>query len=160
MNFKVGDKVRVTEDEPNCSGLVKDEIVEIVTISRDGHSVLDQTFDLWIVDSKYLEPVSKDGGTKHDDGKPMLDLLSTEWMEGVGRVLTFGAKKYAPSNWRKGIAYSRLIAACMRHLFAFIRGEELDPESGEGHLYHASCCLMFLSEMARTRKDLDDRYKG
>ncbi len=62
-------------------------------------------------------------------------------------------------NWRGGITYSRLIGAALRHIFAILRGEDLDPESGLPHVHHASCCLMFLSAMMSHRKDLDDRWK-
>jgi hypothetical protein len=34
-------------------------------------------------------------GTKHDGGKPRMDLLSSAWLLGVGDVLTYGAKKYS-----------------------------------------------------------------
>lgn len=98
-------------------------------------------------------------GKKYDDGKPRLDLLSTTWLRGVGSVMGFGAKKYAANNWRGGIEYSRLIAAALRHITAFNDGEDLDPETGLSHIYHASCCLMFLGEFVEKRKDLDDRYK-
>lgn len=97
-------------------------------------------------------------GVKADGDKNRLDLLDVEWMEEVGQVLTFGARKYDAHNWRKGMQFSRLIAACMRHLFAFARGENNDPETGMSHLAHASCCLMFLWSHAKYRKaDLDDR---
>lgn len=100
------------------------------------------------------------GGTKHDKEKVQLDLLSSAWIMGVGDVLTFGAKKYAAHNWRKGIKLSRLLGACLRHIFAFLKGEDKDPETGISHLYHASCCLMFASELHETMPDIvDDRYK-
>lgn len=99
------------------------------------------------------------GGTKHDADKVQVELLSPTWLMGVGRVLTFGAKKYAAHNWRKGIALSRLLGACLRHILAYLGGEDHDPESGLPHLLHASCCLMFAYELSQTRPDLDDRYK-
>ncbi len=102
----------------------------------------------------------KEGGTKHDGGKPPMSLLDRQWLEGTAKVLAFGAQKYAAHNWRAGIAYSRLSDAALRHLMAFIDGEDIDLESGLSHLYHASCCLMFLSNMSETRPDLDDRYKA
>lgn len=98
-------------------------------------------------------------GLKHDKEKIQVELLSPTWLEGVGMVLTFGAKKYAAHNWRKGIQLSRLLGACLRHVLAFLRGEDKDPESGLSHLYHASCCLMFASEIHRTKPELDDRVK-
>lgn len=99
-------------------------------------------------------------GTKFDSGKPMLDLIDPLAIEGLAAVLTFGAKKYAAHNWRGGLSYSRLIAALLRHLFAILRGEDIDPESGLPHVDHVGCCWMFLSNMMKTRKDLDDRHKA
>jgi hypothetical protein len=99
-------------------------------------------------------------GTKHDQGKARMSLLDSSWLLGVAEVLTFGEKKYAANNWRKGISVSRLMDAAARHQAAFNDGEDLDPESGKGHLYHASCCLMFASWMIKNRPDLDDRYKS
>lgn len=97
-------------------------------------------------------------GMKYDSEKIQLELLSTKWLLGVGRVLTFGAKKYASHNWRKGIQQSRLLGASLRHILAYLDGEDLDQESGLSHLFHASCCLMFAAELKETRPDLDDRY--
>ena len=63
----------------------------------------------------------------------------------VGRVMTFGAKKYAPGNWTKvSDARARYFDALHRHLAAWAQGERLDPEFGLHHLAHASCCLLFL----------------
>lgn len=98
-------------------------------------------------------------GMKHDSEKVQLELLSSWWLFGVGKVLTFGARKYAAHNWRKGIQRSRLLGACLRHVLAYLGGEDNDPETGLCHLYHASCCLMFAAELHETRPDLDDRWK-
>ena len=95
---------------------------------------------------------------KHDDGKPRLDLLDRCFLEETARVLGFGADKYAPHNYKKGLAYTRLIAAAMRHIVAFNDGEDIDPESGLSHLAHAACCLQFLMWMKKNRTDMDDRY--
>jgi hypothetical protein len=96
-------------------------------------------------------------GTKHDSGKPMMDLLDPLAMEQLAKVLTFGAQKYAAHNWRKGIKQSRLIAALLRHTFAHMSGQNLDEESGLPHIAHAMCCCMFLLGLAN-RQDLDDRF--
>lgn len=106
-----------------------------------------------------LKPLTPTGH-KYDMDKNRVDLLDPEWMEGVGQVLTFGAKKYAANNWRGGILHSRLVGACLRHVFAFLRGEANDAESGLSHLLHASCCLMFLYWNTLHRKDLDDIWKN
>lgn len=101
---------------------------------------------------------SEPTGRKDDAEKIPLDLLDPLALEGIGRVLQFGAKKYARHNWRGGISWSRLIAACLRHLFAILRGELVDEESGLPHVDHAQCCLMFLSNMMKSRPDLNDLY--
>lgn len=98
-------------------------------------------------------------GVKHDSDKLPLDLLDPLALEGLAAVLQFGAKKYAAHNWRGGISWSRLVAALMRHTFAILRGELVDPESGLPHIDHVQCCSMFLSNMMKTRPDLDDLYK-
>ncbi len=101
-------------------------------------------------------------GLKFDGDKPRLDLISTRAMEGLGRVLGYGAlQKYGVNNWRKGMSWSRLVAAARRHLAAFNDGEDIDPESGLPHIDHVACCIMFLSEYGKHEKykRFDDRYK-
>ena len=98
-------------------------------------------------------------GKKDDQEKLRMDLLDSRWLFGVSKILTFGAKKYGEHNWRRGLAYSRLFAAVQRHLWAFNNGEDNDEETGDSHLLHASCCLMFLYFMRIHRPDLDDRQK-
>lgn len=95
---------------------------------------------------------------KFDQGKLPLDLVDPEFVEGVAAVLQFGAQKYAAHNWRKGMDWSRLMAATQRHLAEFAKGFEYDLESGESHLMHAACCLMFLHHMHRYRPDLNDLW--
>lgn len=98
-------------------------------------------------------------GQKNDSDKVRLELISeaAEW--GLAQVLTFGAKKYAADNWRKGLEWRRCLGAARRHLNAFARGEELDPESGLPHIDHAACEIMFLSEFQKAGSGQDDRFK-
>lgn len=110
--------------------------------------------------TKRYEAEKKSAGLKFDTGKPPFDLLSRQWLEGTAQVLAFGAKKYDRHNWRKGIQFSRLLGAALRHLLAFQDGEDLDPETGLSHIHHASCCLMFLSELQIKKPEMDDRYKS
>lgn len=98
-------------------------------------------------------------GLKYDADKPRMDLLDPTFTEGVSRVLTFGANKYAPNNWRNGIQYTRIISAIHRHLAAIQKSEDIDPESGEPHIYHIGCNVQFLGWMMQNRTDMDDRYK-
>lgn len=98
-----------------------------------------------------------DVGVKYDSQKTRFDLVDPEWEELLAEVMTFGASKYGDRNWEKGILVSRLYAASRRHIAAFIRGEDLDPESGKSHLAHANACLMMAWKMAEIHPELDDR---
>lgn len=112
-------------------------------------------------DVGYAQPGGRAAeGLKDDLTKPPMALLDPDYLEGVARVLGFGASKYSPNNWRGGINYSRLISAAYRHLGSINRGEDLDPESGLPHVYHLGCCNMFLAAMMKNRPELDDRWKG
>ncbi len=99
-------------------------------------------------------------GLKFDQNKPRMDLLTWEALKGLGNVMGFGATKYGDHNWRKGIKFSRIYAAALRHLLASLAGEDLDPESGLDHIDHLGACWMFLSTLKKTRPDLDDRFKN
>lgn len=78
---------------------------------------------------------------KNDQGKPDLSLISIELVEAVARVREFGSKKYARDNWKRGFKITRSCAAALRHIFSFLSGETLDPDSGLSHLAHAICSL-------------------
>lgn len=98
-------------------------------------------------------------GIKHDHDKADMSLLSSTALTKVAQVMTFGKRKYSAHNWRGGFAWSRPLAAALRHIVSYIGGEDKDPETGVSHLAHACCCLFFVLEFEETHKDLDDRYK-
>lgn len=102
------------------------------------------------------------GGSKLDAGKPQTDLIDADAALELARVLTFGAKKYAAENWRKGITFKRVIAACLRHTWAILRGEDRDPETGLLHAAHLQCEAMFLTSYMlnpERYRSFDDRWK-
>lgn len=89
-------------------------------------------------------------GTKHDTGKPRWSLLPIDTIGQVVAVLEHGAKKYGDDNWRYvENGRTRYYDALMRHVDAWWRGEDNDPESGLPHLAHAACCILFLLENMR-----------
>lgn len=91
--------------------------------------------------------VQQPAGSKHDSGKPLMGAVPPNALLSVAKVLTFGAQKYGRDNWQQvGNAETRYIDAALRHINAYQRGEQLDPESGENHLAHAVCGLMFILE--------------
>lgn len=84
-------------------------------------------------------------GMKFDGQKPRWSLFPTRVIQAIIGVLEYGAKKYAPENWRLvPEARKRYYDAAMRHTHDWWLGEDIDPESGHHHLAHALCCLVFL----------------
>ena len=81
-------------------------------------------------------------GLKYDTEKPMWNLLPLEPIEWVVKIMTYGAKKYAPNNWKK-VNKERYEAAMWRHWIAYKKGETIDPESKMPHLAHSLCNVIF-----------------
>ena len=94
-------------------------------------------------------------GIKYDSEKPKMNLLPPKAIVEISKVLTFGAAKYDAENWRKlDDLQDRYTAGALRHIFAHMDGEELDPETNLSHLAHAMCCLLFKLEI-----ELEERFK-
>ena len=87
-------------------------------------------------------------GIKYDSKKPKMNLLPPKAIVEVAKVLTFGAQKYGPENWKElEDLQNRYLAGALRHIFAHMDGEQLDPETGLSHMAHALCCLLFKLEI-------------
>lgn len=87
-------------------------------------------------------------GKKFDLDKPRYDLIPPEALHEIVNSLTYGAKKYDPENWKKvSNANQRYFAAAQRHIWAWKRGEEFDPESKIHHLACAAVNIMFILEL-------------
>ena len=106
-------------------------------------------------------------GKKYDADKIRLELLTGEFLYSIATIMTFGAKKYDAWNWSKGMKWSRVFGALMRHMWAWYMGRgptyhnfafgDLDEETGQSHLWHAGCCLMFLITYEMRGIGEDDR---
>lgn len=96
---------------------------------------------------------------RHNTGKSQLSMIleAKHALEGLAGVLSFGAVKYARGNWHKGLPHADICDSLLRHLSAYLAGEDLDPESGKPHVDHVFCNAMFLAEGFRTHPELDNR---
>lgn len=102
---------------------------------------------------------SETGGSKGT--KPcQLAFAAPEGLKALGEVYGFGATKYDPTNYRKGYAWSLSLHAMLRHILAFMAGEDFDPESGLPHMAHASWHGLTLVQYMKDHPELDDRYKA
>lgn len=96
------------------------------------------------------------GGVKFDNGKIDYTLLFQDLpnaCESVTKVLMLGANKYGRANYLK-VENDRYDKALLRHLMDYLKGIELDSESGESHLAHLVCCAMFLLE--KQKRGIED----
>jgi deoxycytidylate deaminase len=84
---------------------------------------------------------------KFDGDKLRIDLVPPSAIKALAEVLTFGARKYKPNNWRNCADLSRYEAAFLRHILAYQEGEVHDQESGMPHLWHAMTNISFLIEL-------------
>ncbi len=101
-----------------------------------------------------------DEGRKDDTGKLRWDLLPPYAMMKVVEVYTIGARKYADRNWEKGISFSRIFAAMMRHAWNYWAGQQKDPVDGQHHLASVVWCALALMTYEVTHPEMDDRPKG
>jgi len=100
-------------------------------------------------------------GTKFDKGKLRVDLVAPEQILALAAVYTYGCRKYAERNWEKGMAWGRVFAAAMRHLWAWWGGKKHDPESKLPHLWHAFWGVgVLLVYECRGFTHFDDRSAG
>lgn len=116
------------------------------------------------IDAPWIPSKAKDlshlGAEKHDSRKAPFHLLPPDAIEDVVDVLGDGAMKYGAHNWRQGAAWSRYSSAALRHIFAWMQGQDCDTESGKPHLAHAICSLLFLLEYGKHEIGEDNRSSG
>lgn len=115
-----------------------------------------------IVESNRENAVLSNAAIKHDAGKTDWSLVPWDSVEEIVKVLEFGKVKYAAWNWSSngGFKYMRVFNSTMRHLLAWARGEDKDPESGLSHIAHAGCNIFFLMHFIKNKDKFssnDDR---
>ena len=96
-------------------------------------------------------------GDRKNSGKLKWSLVPQSSLAPMVKVLEFGANKYAPHNWMKGLSITEICESLKRHLDSFMEGEDNDPESGLSHIGHIQCNALFLAWMMENRPDLDNR---
>jgi hypothetical protein len=113
-------------------------------------------------------------GVRNNKGKAPVNLILSQALIEVAKVAEFGAKKYEPHNYRKGMRWSFFIDSGMRHLIKRCRGfiYDLDPEcpgcqskkcedhSGLFHTAHIAWNFLALLEFEVEKVGNDDLFSG
>jgi|688.fasta_scaffold1098427_2 hypothetical protein len=131
-----------------CNWVAKDFLANVPDTPMKTAWYVKPNLDKGAVNNDHLIDALRYGvktGVKFDQDKPQWTLVPFKALDEVVKVLTIGARKYAPDNWKKvPNARQRYIDAAFRHMSAYAAGEKLDDETGKSHLAHAMCCLLFL----------------
>ena len=95
--------------------------------------------------------------TRNNVGKLRWDLVDWGSVEEMLKVLEFGAIKYNPENWKKGLNREEILESTQRHLIQLFQKEELDQESQLHHAGHVMCNMMFYLYHAKHSSFVSER---
>jgi hypothetical protein len=102
------------------------------------------------------EKLAGESFTKYDTAKPNWALVPWDAFQETVDILTEGAVKYAPNNWKLCEDPDRYFSALMRHLMEYRTTDILDKESGHHHLNHVICNCLFLIWMDQQKQESID----
>jgi len=104
--------------------------------------------------------MTNESALRYNQGKPGVHLVPLDTLVDLARVYDYGAIKYSPHNWEKGLPWNKGVAASLlRHLAKWQTGEDNDEESGLPHDLHiAFNALALIAYRLRGVGD-DDRHK-
>jgi len=109
------------------------------------------------VSHKTLEQQILQEGVKFDGGKPRWDLLPFDVLNDLAMLYAKGAEKYEDRNWEKGMDWSRVFGAMLRHAHAFWERDDIDEETGMGHIIAVIWNAMALAFYSKHNIGKDDR---
>ena len=133
INASLQDHTAVNND---CSESDKPlEAAEYTTIDNESSIANIPSEEEYTISNESNPSTSESIKNDFADKKPRWDLLPIEELAGVVDVYTAGAAKYGENRWQtlpNGV--NRYMGAFFRHLTAYKRGEQFDPEDGCLHL--------------------------
>lgn len=114
-------------------------------------------WDLLIEVTNPAEVTTDQNALRFDDGKVDFTLIPVDAQEAEARVWAMGELKYGRDNWTKlwGLETRvKVMKSIMRHCYAILKGEDLDPESGLPHAAHIRCnCAMLIKDYENRKGD-------
>lgn len=109
----------------------------------------DELFEAFKNDTRLEKTLeNSEKALRFNTGKLPLNLVPYEMLEGLAKVLGFGATKHGRDNWKGSLntddhesyRYDRLESA-KRHVLEYDKGDRIDKESGLPTLLHAIASL-------------------
>lgn len=97
----------------------------------------------WEAQKKAAKAV--EGAMRFNSGKLKWSLVDFNALIPMVQVLMYGAKKYTPNNWKKGLSKNEILESMLRHAFELLEGNLIDEESKEEHIGHIMCNALFYS---------------
>jgi hypothetical protein len=93
------------------------------------------------------------------------DLVPMDSLTELANHYGIGERKYPSDedgtpNWSKGMAWSKVTQAAMRHLALFIGGEDIDEETGQKHVIAVAWHMFALAHYMNTHTGTDDRWQS
>lgn len=93
---------------------------------------------------------------RYNQGKVDLSLLPVEACIQEARVWMAGERKYGRDNWKHlwgDNTISTVMASLLRHSFAILNGEVVDPETGLDHAAHIRCNAAMVLEYRKQQEN-------
>jgi hypothetical protein len=90
--------------------------------------------------------------------KPQLHLVPPAAMIHAAEAMRDGAAKYGPFNWRtKAVRSTVYVSAALRHLLAYLDGEDVSADAKVKHLGHVIACCGIVLDAEAVGNLIDDR---
>ena len=124
-----------------------------------------EELDNQLTSGEYLKntQTKRGKGLRFDDEKDKFSCIPLKLIRGAARILykvtIRKTNPYPMWNWAAGMLWSKPYDCLMRHMDDWYCGEDIDPDTGESHLDHALCNLLFLIHYRDAYKEGDDRPK-
>lgn len=151
--------------EPHVSDIAP--VAELVTEAEDYVRASDPLMagmgdgkgEPWVPE-KFVGRPGDGQGLRYNDGKPRFDLMPPEALKALAEHYGRGAEKYAARNWERGMDWCKCFASLERHAWAWMGGEDLDPENGSHHMIAVAWNAIALFTYAMRHIGTDDRPKS
>jgi hypothetical protein len=97
------------------------------------------------------------GAVREKGASVKYDLVPIEMVLATAEGLDYGAYKYVPRNWEKGLPLTDICRSLINHVWALMQGEDIDKASGQPHINLICCNAAFLAALTRRGTIIDDR---